>query len=379
MLLGLVSCASSRELDKETEKPSFLDEIGISYQTLLSGHPDAEIEERMLPDAAAVCLADPALDYAYYLYPTQSIPFQHLEERIKNELVCAGFATTVGTLFPNVDDSMATDDFFSAIGVSEYHCVSEIGPAMGWITFQYHGLNVYLDATVDSVTQNEEYVGVQIIKCNYPIVIYDSILESQNYDLSEEGEQLYEGSLEYWAYDDEFAFTMPSGLDGETKWYVGLGEAYDFDLGVPYDLTDVITQPAEDLVALSWSDVVYRYYDGLKVVTLTGFYGNQAHGFIANQYIATSQPDCKTNRGISVGNSIADLLEAYPEVVEQTDYVFESEMTADVAVHNRCFVFAPQGTNRSILFLLKEDTIVQIDMADGLDGQIFSPAIWWPK
>lgn len=194
----------------------------------------------------------------------------------------------------------------------------------------------------------------------------------------EASEEEINGIQDYWKWDEDWGFSMPShkGYYGGS-WNVGLGFAHEFGLGIPYEFLGITMEPAEDLVALSFSTVERRYYDGLKVVTLSGFYGDKPDeiGFTANQYLSTTQPGCKTSRGIHVGDTIKALRSAYPEVNQHEGYwVGETGEESGIAAHDDCWVYAPEGTNHSILFLTKGNTIVQIDIADGLDGQITSPA-----
>ncbi len=166
--------------------------------------------------------------------------------------------------------------------------------------------------------------------------------------------------MDYWAWDEEWSFTMPNEDWYDGDWSVGLGYAHEWGLGIPYEFLGWEDAPAQDLVALSFSTVRKRSYEGLTVITLDGFYGNTEEGieFAPIQYIACTQPDCATARGISVGDSAQAVREAYPEVYPNED----------------CLVYAPEGTNRSILFVVRDGVVVQIDMADGLDGQYTAPA-----
>ena len=179
-----------------------------------------------------------------------------------------------------------------------------------------------------------------------------------------------------WAYDAQWAMTMPWREVSGDFWHVGLGDAYEATLGVPYEGVDYVCEPAQDLAALSFGTVEHRYFDGFSTTVFTDFYGDRPDepGYSVTYYISTTQPDCETPRGIHPGNTLTELKEAYPELQKHEGYWTDNNPDYGNATHDSCYVYAPEGTNRSILFLTKEDVIVQIDMVDGLDGQIWDPS-----
>lgn len=185
-----------------------------------------------------------------------------------------------------------------------------------------------------------------------------------------------QGILDYWKWKEEWSFTMPCTNGYGEIWSVGLGNSYEFGLGIPYEFIGYKSEAGQDMVAYSFEKVERRYYDGLSVVSLTGFYGDQpdSPGLLVNQYISCTQPDCNTVRGIHVGNTVQELKVAYPEAFKVENYGTSYEEESGIAMHDSCWCYAPEQTNRSILFLVKDDIIVQIDMADGLDGQYMYPA-----
>ncbi|NCB63123.1 MAG: hypothetical protein EOM52_05830 [Clostridia bacterium] len=179
-----------------------------------------------------------------------------------------------------------------------------------------------------------------------------------------------------WAFDAEWAMTTPWPEGNGDPWHVGLGNAYEATLGLPYDGIDITSEPAQDLVALSFGTVEYHYYDGFSLMLFSDFYGDKTDepSYSVAAYISTTQPDCETPRGIHPGSTLAETNKAYPELQKQEGYWTENNPDSGNASHDSCYVYAPEGTNRSILFLIKDDIVVQIDMADGLDGQLWSPS-----
>lgn len=179
----------------------------------------------------------------------------------------------------------------------------------------------------------------------------------------------------YWAFDSDWAFTMPGANGYGDPWSVGLGQAYEFGLGIPYERFGKVSEPAQNLAAMTFTTVNTCYYDGFTAVLLSGFYGDapDTPGLQVLLYLSTTQPDCLTPRGAHVGDSVETLKTLYPEAEAHED---ASEVTpaSGIMEHDTCYVYAPDGTNRSILFLTRDDVIVQIDMADGLDGSYESPA-----
>lgn len=205
------------------------------------------------------------------------------------------------------------------------------------------------------------------------LLAYYNYPPGANFNLSEKEIQ---DLRDYWKWESDWSFTMPCYNGYGDVWNVGLGYANEWGIGIPYGYIGSTSKPTEDLVAYSFSTVSYNYFEGLTVKSFNGFYGDDPNGvgFSANQYIACIQPDCKTSRGIHVDDTVEVLKIAYPEIKKDERYEPEYNEESGIASHDSCWYYAPERTNRSILFLTKDGIIVQIDMADGLDGQITSPS-----
>jgi len=159
------------------------------------------------------------------------------------------------------------------------------------------------------------------------------------------------------------------------EWHVGLGNANEWGIGIPYERIGSKSVAAEGIAGLSFSLVRDFYYDGLVVTSLDGFYGDDPNGpgFSVNQYITTTQADCETARGVHVGDTVETLKMLYPEVINNDEQTVDFNPELITPEYDNSWVYAPENSNRSILFLVKDGVIVQIDIADGLDGQYTFP------
>ena len=179
-------------------------------------------------------------------------------------------------------------------------------------------------------------------------------------------------TLAYWVFDEAWAFTTPSGIKGFDSWSIGLGEAHEFGLALPYAFLERVQESAQNLAAYSFAEMGWQYYEGLTVAFLSGFHNDPKDWppRTVIYYLATTQPDCKTSRGLAVGATVEELLTLYPEVEEDE----EAWVQEGITDFDRLFVYAPEG-NRSMIFLVKNGAVVRIDMGDGLDGKYWSPRV----
>ncbi|MCC8122173.1 MAG: hypothetical protein LIO58_01315 [Oscillospiraceae bacterium] len=191
VLLLSTACKSENTINMETDNvPDLFGDIGTSYRTLVEEHPAAIIytQNDGLPDAAAVSLYDPDMEYSYFLFGTQYFLFEDLSEPEKAELKCAGIVTTVGALFSLNGDKMEIADFFSSQGISDYRYYTEDADStlQGWITFSYRNMNGLMNTNSgDTVTEQP----VTAIKGTYPVLIISNHIEKQNLDIIDAHEQ----------------------------------------------------------------------------------------------------------------------------------------------------------------------------------------------
>ena len=104
------------------QTPEFFHDIGKTLSELKKEHPEGELIVRLdgSPDSAAICFGDPEAEYLYYFFGTQSGDAEKAMNECEDQLKCAGFVTTASILFPDMEDDMSFEDFFSWIGVGDY-------------------------------------------------------------------------------------------------------------------------------------------------------------------------------------------------------------------------------------------------------------------
>lgn len=189
---------------------------------------------------------------------------------------------------------------------------------------------------------------------------------------------------------EEFTLNLSLPLeDGATPaqpWTVGLG-CYEgsWTQGSPYVLWDIKRQPVRNTaLGTSWMTVEEWYYRGLLRVTLLtdlrtrAVWTGEAERPSALYSISTIQPGCTTHRGVGVGDTLADLQAAYPELqLLYQRQLGENEndlRSRGIAAHDACWRFAPEAqeeahvSGRTILFLTRGDRIVQLDVMTECDG-----------
>lgn len=164
-----------------TGTPEFFNDIGKTLSELKNEHPEGEfiVNSDGFPDSAAVCFGEPGAEYVYCFFGTQSGDSEKAMNECEEQLKCAGFVTTANVLFPDMEDNMSFEDFFSLIGVDAYEYFGEDTiTAEGWLRFTYNGMEVMVDTNGD-VTDAER------VKGNAPASIVNPEILNTNLDLAE--------------------------------------------------------------------------------------------------------------------------------------------------------------------------------------------------
>ena len=180
------SCAPAVPSD---QAPEFFDDIGKTLSELKNEYPEGEYMVRLdgFPDSAAVCFGEPEAEYVYYFFGTQSGDAEKAMNEWEDQLKCAGFVTTANILFPDMEDDMSFEDFFSLIGVSDYEYLvgEEVRTGEGWLRFLYRDMEVMVNTNEITPDGGWNFTGEEIVKRDAPVSIADPELSNTNSDLAE--------------------------------------------------------------------------------------------------------------------------------------------------------------------------------------------------
>ena len=168
------------------QTPEFLNDIGKTLIELENEHPEGEIIESLdsSPDCAAICFGEPEAEYAYYFFGTQSGDSEKAMSECEEQLKCAGFVTTANILFPDMEDDMSFEDFFSLIGVDDYEYFGEDTLAAGWLRFMYQDMEVMVNTNEITPRGGWDFTGAEIVKRDAPVSIADPEILNTNSDLA---------------------------------------------------------------------------------------------------------------------------------------------------------------------------------------------------
>lgn len=180
----LSACASA---DRSNRTPEFLKNIGKTLSELKKEHPEGELVVKPggFPDYAAICFGDPEAEYVYYFFGAQSGDAEKAMNELEDQLKCAGFLSTANILFPDMEDDMSFEAFFSLIGVDDYEYIEDDSAAVGWLRFTYHGMEVMVNTNEVNAAGGWSFTGEEIVKRNAPVSIVDPEISNTNSDLAD--------------------------------------------------------------------------------------------------------------------------------------------------------------------------------------------------
>ena len=169
------------------QAPEFFNDIGKTLSELKDEHPEGELVVKPggFPDYAAICFGDPGAEYVYYFFGTQSGDSEKAMNELEDQLTCAGFLTTANILFPDMEDDMSFETFFSLIGVDNYEYIEDDTAAAGWLRFTYHGMEVMVNTNEVNAAGGWSFTGEETVKCNATAAISDPEIVNANQDLAD--------------------------------------------------------------------------------------------------------------------------------------------------------------------------------------------------
>lgn len=193
--VGLTACLSSNpQADAEKNGLSGIsslreEEIGKTLSELKKEHPEGELIVRPdgLPDSAAICFGEPGAEYVYYFFGAQSGDAEKAMNELEDQLKCAGFLSTANILFPDMEDEMSFEDFFSLIGVNDYEYLlgEDVITGEGWLRFTYNDMEVMVNTNEATPGGGWTFTGEEIVKRNAPVSIVDPEIVNANQDLAD--------------------------------------------------------------------------------------------------------------------------------------------------------------------------------------------------
>lgn len=186
-LLASFACSACAPASPSGQTPEFFHDIGKTLSELKTEHPEGEFMVNLdgFPDHAAICFGDPGAEYSYYFFGTQSGDAEKAMDELGDQLKCAGFLTTAGVLFPDMEDEMSFEDFFSQIGVDDYEYLVEGTAADGWLSFQYRDMEVMVNTNEINAAGGWDFTGEEIVKRNAPVSMADPEISNANGDLAD--------------------------------------------------------------------------------------------------------------------------------------------------------------------------------------------------
>ena len=185
-LLVSFLCSACAPAAPSDHPPEFLNDIGKTLIELKNEHPEGELIVRPggFPDNAAVCFGEPEAEFAHYFFRTQGGDAEKVMSECEDQLKCAGFLTTADILFPDMENDMSFEDFFSLIGVDDYEYFGEDTLAAGWLRFMYQDMEVMVNTNEITPRGGWDFTGAEIVKRDAPVSIADPEILNTNSDLA---------------------------------------------------------------------------------------------------------------------------------------------------------------------------------------------------
>lgn len=186
-LLVSFACSACAPAAPSGQTPEFFDDVGKTLSELKTEHPKGKFMVNLdgFPDYAAACFGEPGADYVYYFFGGHSGDFEKAMDELGDQLKCAGAITTANVLFPDMEEDMSFDDFFSLIGVDDYEYLGADTVAEGWIRFLYQDMEVMVSPTGDGPDGEWDVTGEELVKYNAVVSVMDPEIESANSDLAD--------------------------------------------------------------------------------------------------------------------------------------------------------------------------------------------------
>ena len=172
---------------ENTGTPEFFNDIGKTLRELKHEYPEGELIVSLdgFPDMAAACFGEQGMEYVYFFFGGHSGDFEKALHECEEQLKCAGFVTTANILFPDMEDGMSFEDFFSLIGVDDYEYLGEDTTAEGWLSFMYGGLEVMVNTNEATPGGGWDFTGAEIVKCAARASVVDPEILDTNSDLAD--------------------------------------------------------------------------------------------------------------------------------------------------------------------------------------------------
>ena len=90
-------------------------------------------------------------------------------------------------LFPDMENDMSFEDFFSLIGVDDYEYLlgEEVRTGEGWLIFMYRDMEVMVNTNEITPGGGWNFTGEDVVKRNAPVSIADPEISNTNQDIAD--------------------------------------------------------------------------------------------------------------------------------------------------------------------------------------------------